>query len=71
MTDDLDIISLAPSVGINNFVLRFKSIVPFNSKVQMEFGIPQDSAALALQIQTLIASVEELTRQNQEMRLQL
>ena len=37
----------------------------------MEFGIPQDSAALALQIQTLIASVEELTRQNQEMRLQL
>ena len=33
--------------------------------------MPQDSAALALQIQTLTTSVEELTRQNQEMRLQL
>ena len=33
--------------------------------------MPPDSTALALQIQTLIASVEELTRQNQEMRSQL
>ena len=31
----------------------------------------QDSATLALQIQALTASVEELTRKNQEMRLQL
>ena len=31
----------------------------------------QDSAALALQIQTFTANVEELTRQNQEMRLRL
>ena len=31
----------------------------------------QDSVALALQVQTLATSVEELTRQNQEMRLQL
>ena len=31
----------------------------------------QDSAALTLQIQTLTASMEELTRQNQEMRLRL
>ena len=30
-----------------------------------------DPAALALQIQALEASVEELTRQNQEMRLRL
>ena len=30
-----------------------------------------DSATLALQIQTLMTSVEELARQNQEMRLQL
>ena len=30
----------------------------------------QDSTGLTLQIQTLTASVEELTRQNQEMRLQ-
>ena len=37
----------------------------------MEYNIPQDSATLALQIQTLTASVEELTKQNQEMRLQL
>ena len=31
----------------------------------------QDSAALAQQIQALAATVEELTRQNQEMKLQL
>ena len=31
----------------------------------------QDSAALTLQIQTLTASMKELTRQNQEMRLRL
>ena len=37
----------------------------------MESNTPQDSTALALQIQTLIASVEELPKQNQEMRLQL
>ena len=37
----------------------------------MESNTPQDSAALALQAQTLATNVEELTRQNQEMRLQL
>ena len=53
----------------DNLVCRFENVVPFNSKVQMESGTPQDSAELALQTQTLTASVEELTRQNQEMRL--
>ena len=37
----------------------------------MESNANQDLATLALQIQTLAATVEELTRQNQEMRLQL
>jgi len=37
----------------------------------MESNTPQDSAALALQIQTLTANMEELTRQIQEMRLWL
>ena len=37
----------------------------------MESNIPQDSMALALQIETLMANIEELTRQNQEMRQQL
>ena len=37
----------------------------------MESNTQQDSAALVLQIQTLITSVEELSKQNQEMRLQL
>ena len=37
----------------------------------MESNIPQDSTALALQIQTLLANIGELTRQNQEMRQQL
>ena len=34
----------------------------------MESNINQDPVALALQIQSLAATVEELTRQNQEMR---
>ena len=34
----------------------------------MESNASQDPASLALQIQTLVAIVEELTRQNQEMR---
>ena len=34
----------------------------------MESNVNQDLAALALQIQLLVATVEELTRQNQEMR---
>ena len=51
------------------FALMFESVVSVNFQIQMESN--QDSAALALQIQTLIASVEELTRQNQEMRLRL
>ena len=36
--------------------------VPFNPQVQVESNTPQDFAALALQIQTLTTSVEELTR---------
>ena len=37
----------------------------------MEFGTNPDPTALALQIQSLAATMEELTRQNQEMRQQL
>ena len=37
----------------------------------MESNTLQDSTALALQIQMFTATVEELTRQNQEKRLQL
>ena len=37
----------------------------------MESNVQQDPMALALQIQTLIANVEELIKQNQEMRQQL
>ena len=37
----------------------------------MESNVNQDPAALALQIQSLAATMEELTRQNQEMRQQL
>ena len=57
------------SMGNDIFALRFESVVPVNSQIQMEFN--QDSAALALQIHTLTASMEELTRQNQEMMLRL
>ena len=31
----------------------------------------QDSTALAQQVQALVATVEELTKQNEEMKLQL
>ena len=37
----------------------------------MEYNALQDLVALALQIQTLTTNIEELTKQNQEMRLQL
>ena len=37
----------------------------------MESNINQDPVALALQIQTLATTMEELTKQYQEMRLQL
>ena len=37
----------------------------------MEPNTLQDSTTLALQIQTLTANMEELTQQNQEMRLRL
>ena len=57
-------ISLAPSVGTLS-VSRFEEVVPINFYIQMESN--QDSAALAQQIQALAATVEELTRQNQEM----
>ena len=49
--------------------LRFKKVVPINFYIQMESN--QDSTTLAQQIQALAATVEELTRQNQEMKLQL
>ena len=50
------------------FAPKFESTVPLNSQVQMESNINQDPTVLALQIQTLVATTEELTRQNQEMR---
>ena len=37
----------------------------------MESNVSQDPIALALQIQSLAATVEELTRQNQEMKQRL
>ena len=37
----------------------------------MESSVPQDSTALALQIQMLTANTKELTRQNQEMMQRL
>ena len=68
-TDNFCIISLVLSVGNEIFTFRSESIVLVNSQIQMESN--QDSGTLSLQIQTLTTSVEELTRQNQEMRLRL
>ena len=55
--------------GDGIFVLRFKKAVSINFYIQMEFN--QDSATLTQPIQALAATVEELTRQNQEMKLWL
>ena len=64
-------ISLAPSVGnsIDIFVFRFENTISINFYIQMESN--QDSAALAQQVQALAAIVEELAKQNQEMKLRL
>ena len=48
--------------GNDIFALRLESVVPFNSRVQMESNTPQDFVALAMQIQTLTAGMKELTR---------
>ena len=56
-------------MGNNIFVFRFENVVSINFYIQMEFN--QDSTTLAQQVQALAATIEELTKQNQEMKLQL
>ena len=56
-------------MGYNIFVFRFENVVSINFYIQMEFN--QDSTTLAQQVQALAATIEELTKQNQEMKLQL
>ena len=56
-------------VGNDIFVLRFEKAVSINFNIQMESN--QDFVAMSQQIQALAATVEELTRQNQEMKLRL
>ena len=51
------------------FVFIFKNIVSINFYIQMESN--QDSTALAQQVHALTATIEELTRNNQEMKLRL
>ena len=69
ITDEFALHQFGAVYGDDIFVLRFESIVSINFYIQMESN--QDSAALALQVQALAATVEELTRQNQEMRQRL
>ena len=65
---NLYFISLASSVGKDTFSYSgSKAQFLISSHIQMESN--QDSAALAQQVQALVTTVEELTRQNQEMRL--
>nr|XP_023911877.1 transcription factor RAX3-like [Quercus suber] len=51
------------------FISIFENTVSINFYIRMESN--QDSTALAQQVQALAATVEELTRQNQEMKLRL
>ena len=62
-------ISLVPSVGNDIFRFIFESVVSINFYIQMEPN--PDSVALAQQVQALTATIEELTKQNQEMKLRL
>ena len=56
-------------MGNDIFVFRFENAVSINFYIQMESN--QDFVALAQQVQALAATVKELTKQNQEMKLRL
>ena len=51
------------------FGFIFENLVSINFYIQMESN--PDSATLAQQVQALVATVEELTKGNQEMKLRL
>ena len=69
-TDEFGFISLALFVGNEFWTIVWKRSSTILN-IQMESNVSQDSTALALQVQTLITIIEELTRQNQEIRQQL
>ena len=69
LTDELMLHHFGTVYGDDIFVFILKNAVSINFYIQMESN--QDSAALAQQVQVLAATVEELTRQNQEMQLRL
>ena len=56
-------------MGNDNFGFILENTVSINFYIQMESN--QDSAALAQYVQALAATIEELTKQNQEMKLWL
>ena len=59
--DEFSFISLVSSVG-NDFRTSIWKCSSTIFNIQMEFNIPQDLVALALQIQMLTADIEELTK---------
>ena len=67
-TDEVTLHQFGAVCGDDIFVLIFENAVSINFYIQMESN--QDSVA-PQQIQALAATVEDLTRQNQEMKLQL
>ena len=68
-TDEVTLHQFGTVCGDDIFVFRFENTVSINFYIQMESN--QDSAALAQQVQAIVAIVEELTKQNQEMKLRL
>ena len=69
LTDEVTLHQFGAVCGDDIFVFIFENAVSINFYIQMESN--QDFAALAQQVQALAATVEELTKQNQEMKLQL
>ena len=68
-TDEFALHQFGTVCGEDIFVLRFENVVFTNFCIQMESN--QDSTALTQPVQALVAIIEELTRQNQEMKLWL
>ena len=67
LTDELTFHQFGAICGNNISVFIFENAVSINFYIQMESN--QDSVALAQQVQVLAATIEKLTRQNQEMQL--
>ena len=69
LTDKLTLHQFGAVCGNDIFIFIFENVVSINFYIQMEPN--PDSVTLAQQVQALATTIEELTKQNQEMKLRL